>query len=251
MPIATDFPLSTAELHQFHTQGYLGPYAACTPDEMAIHRARIEKEVLATDGPNQRNRLQCRHLDNRLVYDLVTSKPVLDRMRQLYGDDLVLWASYFFNKEPGGSEIPWHQDLNYWPLEPVVNISAWMAIDDVTQENSCVNIIPGSHKKVIPHIKSADGMAFGEMADMSGIDMSKLIPMILKPGEFFLFNEKLLHQSNKNISNKRRLGLTCRVTVPFVKLEHDNPPLFPGHEVLLISGQDKLGFNRVGKPPVA
>jgi len=205
--------------------------------------------VLPTDGPNPRNKLQCRHLDKRIVYDLVANPAIIDRMRQLYGDDLVMRATYFFNKEPGGVEIPWHQDLNYWPLEPVVNVSAWMAIDEVTKENSCVNIIPGSHKKSLPHVTSPDGMAFGEMADMTGVDQSKTIAMELKPGEFFLFSEKLLHQSNKNVSQKRRLGLTTRVTVPFVKIEHDVAPLFPGHEVLIVSGQDKLGFNRVAKPP--
>jgi ectoine hydroxylase-related dioxygenase (phytanoyl-CoA dioxygenase family) len=251
MPIATDYPLSPAEIQQFHAQGYLGPYAVCKPEEMAPIRERIDREVLPTDGPNKRSKLQCRHLDKKVVYDLVTHPAIIDRMRQLYGDDLVMWATYFFNKEPGGSEIPWHQDLNYWPLEPLLNVSAWMAIDEVTRENSCVNIIPGSHKRVIPHVKSTEGMAFGEMADMSTVDMSKLVEMELKPGEFFLFNEKLLHQSNKNVSVKRRLGLTCRVTVPFVKIEHDVPPLYQGHEALIVSGQDKLGFNRIGKPPTA
>ena len=251
MPIATDYRLSPEEVRQFHEQGYLGPYAVCTPEEMAEIRGRIEREVLTTDGPNKKQRLQCRHLDKRVVYDLVSHPAIIDRMRQLYGDDLVMWATYFFNKEPGGAEIPWHQDLNYWPLEPVVNVSAWMAIDEVTRENSCVNIIPGSHKKALPHITSPSGMAFSEMADMTGVDQSNTIAMELKPGEFFLFTEKLLHQSNKNISNRRRLGLTTRVTVPFVKIEHDNPPLFPGHEVLVVSGQDKLGFNRIGQAPTA
>lgn len=244
------FTLTKEEIRKFHTDGYLGPYAAVMPEEMADIRARIEQEVLTTDGPNKKNRSQCRHLDQRVIYDLCTHPAVLDRMRSLYGPDLVLWASYFFTKEPGGVEIPWHQDLNYWPLEPVVNISSWMAIDNVTTENSCVRIIPGSHKKVVPHVKSPNGMAFSEMTDMAYVDVDKAIDMPLKPGEFFLFNEKLLHQSNKNVSNKRRMGMSTRVTVPFVKIEHDIPPLFPGHQCILISGEDRLGFNRLTSPPV-
>src|SRR5688572_13237955 len=227
------FALSKEEIQQFHQQGYLGPYTAVTPEEMAVIRSKIETEVLTTDGPNKKNRSQCRHLDQRVIYDLCTHPAVLDRMRSLYGDDLVLWASYFFTKEPGGNEIPWHQDMNYWPLEPVVNISSWIAIDEVTVENSCVRIIPGSHKKMVPHRKSTDGMAFGEMADPAFIDASKVVNMELKPGEFFLFNEKLLHHSNKNLSDKRRLGLSMRVTLPFVKITHDFPPLYKGHRVLV------------------
>jgi ectoine hydroxylase-related dioxygenase (phytanoyl-CoA dioxygenase family) len=135
-------------------------------------------------------------------------------------------------------------------LEPVVNISAWLAIDKCTSENSCVRIIPGSHKKVVPHVKSSQGMAFGEMADPAYIDESKVVEMPLEPGEFFLFNEKLLHHSFKNMSDKRRIGLSMRVTVPFVKITHDVGPLFPGHAAILLSGKDVLGFNRLVEPPV-
>jgi len=248
--IATkSFALSKTEIEQFHKQGYLGPYTAFTPEEMADYRAKVEA-VVKTEGPNKKNPSQCRHLDSPVVYDLCSHPAIVDRMRSLYGNDLILWASYFFTKEPGGVEIPWHQDLNYWPLEPVVNISSWMAIDEVTVENSCVRIIPGSHKKVVPHVKSPNGMAFSEMVDMNYVDTSKAINMVLKPGEFFLFNEKTLHQSEPNRSNKRRMGLSMRVTLPFVKIDHDFAPLFPGHSAILLSGEDTLGFNRLSSPPV-
>jgi len=243
------FALSRDEIAHFHTQGYLGPFALCTPDEMATWRERIEREVLASDGPNAKNRLQCRHMDSRLVYDIVTRPQVLDRMASLYGDDLVLWATYFFAKEPGGKEIPWHQDFNYWPIEPLVNLSAWIAVDPATVENSCVQIISGSHKKIVPHVPSRDGMAFGEEADPAHVDTTNVVNMELAPGEFFLFNERLLHHSDANRSDKRRIGLTMRVTVPFVKVVQDKPPLFPGHKVMVVRGEDNMGFNDVAPPP--
>ncbi|WP_395089683.1 phytanoyl-CoA dioxygenase family protein [Armatimonas sp.] len=245
------FSLNSAEVAQFHELGYLGPFTLYPPDEMAVIRTRIESEVLTTDGPNPKSRLQCRHLDQRFLYDLCVHPAILDRAESLFGPDLVLWATYFFNKEPGGSEIPWHQDFNYWPLEPVVNLSAWLAIDPVTIENSCVNLIPGSHKKLIHHVPSRDGMAFGEEADPAQVDATKAIPMELAPGQFFLFNERTLHQSNKNISQKRRMGMTLRITVPFVKVTHDIAPLFPGHANIQLRGTDKLGFNRLVAPPEA
>jgi len=244
------FSLSPDEAARFHEQGYLGPFALCSPDEMAALRRRIETDVLPTDGSNPRNRLQCRHLDRRVVHDIVTDPAILDRVASLLGDDLILWATYFFNKEPGGAEIPWHQDFNYWPLEPVVNLSAWIAIDPVTTENSCVRILPGSHKKIVPHVPSRDGMAFGEEADPACIDDTRAVDMELAPGEFFLFNERLLHQSNPNRSDRRRLGLTARFTVPFVRVEHDRAPLFPGHCNVLVRGEDRMGFNRLAVPPV-
>ena len=75
-------------------------------------------------------------------------------MASLYGPDLLLWRTNFFIKEPGAKEIPWHQDFNYWPLEPPIIISAWIAVDSATLENSCLQIVPGSHRKVVPHVES-------------------------------------------------------------------------------------------------
>ena len=244
-----DNTLTPVEIKRFHDEGYLGPIMAVTPEEMAGIRNHIDTVVLQKDGPNPKTRLQSRHMDSRVIFDLASHPAIIGRMRSLYGPDLILWATNFFSKEPGGSEIPWHQDLNYWPLEPLVNISAWIAIDDVKIDNSCVQILPRSHKKSIPHIQSSDGMAFSEMADPKYFDPAGLINMELKPGEFFLFNEKTLHHSEINRSNRRRMGMSVRVTLPFVKIEHDGPPLHPGHSSILVSGQDTMGFKRLMSPP--
>jgi len=245
------FKLDREQIAFFHENGFIGPLTLCPPEEMAGLRRRIETEVLTTVGPNPKNPSQCRHIDKRVVFDIVTDPAVLDPMQSLYGADLICWATYFFTKEPGGVEIPWHQDLNYWPIEPLINISAWIAIDRVTKANSCVQLIPGSHKSIVPHIKSVGEMAFGEMADPVYVDQSKVIDIELEPGQFFLFTEKTLHHSNKNVSNMRRMGLTARMTLPIVKISHEVPPLFPGHVALIASGRDTMGFNRIGNPPTA
>src|SRR4029077_17843466 len=125
---------------------------------------------------------QSRHLDCRVVYDLCSHPAIVERMASIYGPDLILWRSNFFIKNPGDPEIPWHQDGNYWPIEPAVNISAWLAIDESTVENSCVQLLPGTHRRILSHIQSTPGMAFHEMADPARYDASKAINMELKPG---------------------------------------------------------------------
>ena len=39
----------------------------------------------------------------------------------------------------------WHQDAPYYPMEQPGALSAWIAVDDVTEENGCMQFIPGSH----------------------------------------------------------------------------------------------------------
>ncbi|MBL4576130.1 MAG: phytanoyl-CoA dioxygenase family protein, partial [Opitutaceae bacterium] len=195
------------------------------------------------------SREQSRHLDKRMIFDLCSHAEIIDRIASLMGPDLLLWRSHLFNKEPGGKAVPWHQDVNYWPIEPLINISAWIAIDEVTAENSCVQLIPESHKKMIPHIASSDEMEFVEMADPSQIDASKAIKMELQPGQFFLFTDRLLHYSDPNRSSKRRMGFSLRVTVPWVRIDHE--ALFTGHRAILLRGEDRFGFNRLTEPPAS
>ena len=245
----TNHGLSTEEVDRFHAQGFLGPYRAFPKETMPSLRDTIEAEVFAADnGPCPGKREQSRHMDCPIIQKMVTQAEIVDRMASLYGPHLVLWATYFFSKPPGGKEIPWHQDLNYWPIEPAINISAWIAIDDATLSNACVHLIPGSHKSVVPHVPAPAHMAFSEMADPKSYDPQEAIPMELSAGEFFLFNEKTLHWSPANTSQLRRRGMTMRVTIPIVKITHDEPPLHPGHHAMLLCGEDYMGFNRILTP---
>ncbi len=241
--------LSSAEVDFFFENGYLGPYAAMPSAEMADIRRRIETDVLTSDGPNPRSRGQSRHMDQPVVYDLATNPAIIDRIAGILGPDLVVWATNFWNKAPGGAEIPWHQDINFWPLEPPVNTSAWIAIDRATVENSCVQIIPGSHRQSLPHTRSPEGVAFGKMADPAAFDAAGAVNMELQPGEFFIFSERTLHRSSKNTSDKRRLGMSIRVTVPIARISQDDSPLHAGHTAILAKGKDVMGFNRyAGRP---
>jgi len=262
MTMGASSGLSPAEIARFRDDGYLGgPYQLCTPEEMAAIRDRIDHEVFTTDPPfaaaipdyevkRGSTRTQWRHLDQRLVYDLCAHPAVVERMASLYGPDLVLWRSLFFVKNPGAAESPWHQDWKSWPmLQPQVNVTAWIAITEATLENSCMQMIPGSHKTPIPHVGSVDHVApdFAH-PDPASFDPSKAVAMELKPGEFFLLDERVLHYAAPNQSPKRRVGLAVRVTVPTVKVDHAQ--CFAGHKVVMISGEDRLGLNEVMAPPV-
>jgi ectoine hydroxylase-related dioxygenase (phytanoyl-CoA dioxygenase family) len=250
--IASGAALSTDEVTQFHRRGYLGPYRLRSAEEMSEVRSHIDTRVLPADGPNPRSTSQCRHLDDPSIHGLLSDPGIIGRLRSLIGDDIVLWASYFFNKEPGGAEIPWHQDANFWPIEPPLNISIWLAIDEVTVQNSCVQIIPESHREVVRHRPAGPEMAFSQEADPAFFDPAAAVDMTLEPGEFFIFNERLLHHSHANSSPHRRLGLSARYTVPFVKImDQEAAPLFPGHRCVVVSGEDRMLLNRSAAPPLA
>ena len=240
----TNTALSAEEMDQFRTQGFLGPFALCSPEEMGARRPAIEA-VLESEPPDHRQKVHNRHLDHRLIWDLATDSEIIGRMQCLYGDDLLMWRTNFFVKEPGAKEIPWHQDHNYWPLEPPIIASAWIAIDESTVENSCLQVIPGSHRRTLPHVRATEDMGFAEMGDLDYLDLSQAVDLEMRPGEFILFNERTVHHSESNRSQKRRIGLAVRVVVPIVSvLKYDAPE----HALVQISGRDPMGFNKVVDP---
>ena len=67
-------------------------------------------------------------------------------------------------------------------------------------------------------------MAFPEMGDLNFIDAKDAVNLEMQPGEFVLFNERTLHHSEPNRSDRRRIGLAVRVIIPIVKvLKWDSP----------------------------
>jgi polysaccharide pyruvyl transferase WcaK-like protein len=250
MPPVSAPGLSAEEIETFRTQGYLGPFTAFDPEAMERARQVILDRVLTTPTRYCPFGLRVRHLDSRTVYDLCSSPAILARMASLYGPDLVLWNSNLFNKPPASpdqqEEYPWHQDHYNWNMEPVLNISAWLAIGPATEQNGCVQVIPGSHRQIVPPVMDTNphlSLRFGGVAsDPRYVDESRKVSLPLQSGQFFLFNERLLHHSNPNRTDRNRLGLAIRVTVPIVKVSEPFP-------CMLLSGQDRMGFNRYVDPP--
>jgi len=137
--------LSEKQVTAYHEQGYI------TPD------FRLPADVIA-DIAKSHDRLLHKYPDfynycpSLLAYDLgflnyARIPQILDMVEQLIGPDFALWNSSFFAKPAqGGHATPWHQDGEYWPIRPLATCTVWIAIDEATSDNGCLEVIPGSHK---------------------------------------------------------------------------------------------------------
>jgi len=244
------YSLTPEEIFRFHRDGYLGPFTAFSPEEMAPINRAFHEAIFPSTGPNPANSKQCRHLDTAEGWAVVSHPAIVGRLASLLGADLMVWGSGFFIKEPNtGAGTEWHQDINFWPIEPPLNITAWVATERVTEKSSPLRIIPGSHTAAVPHRK-VGGLTLGEEADPAFFDESKAVYFPMEAGQFVIFVERVLHGAPPNTADHRRCGMPIRYTVPFVRLFPDKAPInFPNYRALMVSGEDRFGFNPLGTPP--
>lgn len=80
------------------------------------------------------------------IYDLTVHPLVLDAAEAVIGPNILMQAADVFAK-PGHSRmyVNWHQDGNYWNLDPFELCTAGIALTDVFPENGCMRCLPGTH----------------------------------------------------------------------------------------------------------
>lgn len=241
--------LTRDEVRAFHERGILGPFEVATADEMGRLREDLESRIFSEKAPPSGWFANARHLDERPIFDLLAHPRIVERLTALYGPDIVLWNSAFWIKKPEDPEVPWHQDLHYWPMDPPLNFSVWLAISEATPENGAIVCLPGSHLEVLPVTEAGDGYLFSKMTDPESFDETGGETLTMRPGEAVIFSDRLLHRSGRNLTPTDRIGLVGRYTLPVVQLFQDRLPLFPAHRSMLVAGEDRFGKNRSGPPP--
>lgn len=258
------FPLAAAEVEAYHRDGVLGPFELLPPERMAPLREQIMREVIV---PAQREdptlHYHDRHLDHPAVCRLCRAPELVERIASLLGPDLMVWRSNFQVKEPLAeasgdrqryAAVPWHQDGAYFGLQPLVLVSAWIAITEATADNGCLLVVPGSHTATFAHTHDPERAAFGRSVPPDAVDPAAVRALEMRPGEFVLFNENTLHASGPNRTPHPRIGFTPRVSVPFVRVTgnprgagRDRARHAPdeAREVALLRGHDYTGRQRV------
>lgn len=224
-----------------------------------------------------------RHLDDEKLLDLMSHPAVVERCAQLLGPDLLLWRSGFFKVDPHGKGTGFHQNsawLYQNAKDPIINpprfdelfqLTCWVALTEAREDNGGMIVVPGTQKEIYPlkPIKektdeSGELMLHGNnyFRDVDyPIDSAEKVSVKLKPGQFFIFCERVIHGSNDNITDAARWAVNFRFVRPdtrvFTKkmLEQGHKDTFLNLEnysldnwgAVLVRGEDNFGYNRLFK----
>jgi phytanoyl-CoA hydroxylase len=159
------------------------------------------------------------HRFHPVFMDLARHPKIVATVGQALGNPLRLYSSQLFAKPgSGGSAVPLHQDMPYWPFEPSEMVSAWIALDDSTLENGCVLFLPGSHKLgMLRHVKS------GVLGNSLKLEDERVVgikehPVEVRRGSCVLHHCLTAHRSEQNLSAHPRRGLIYIYMSPQVRV---------------------------------
>ena len=149
-------PASQPIRETYVNDGFFFPIDVINETEAQALRADLEAaEAEVADDPEKLMLLQS--YPDRLLpsFDRLIRDPnLIAAVSPILGDDLMVWSGGLFLKEANSPGIvTWHQDLNYWGLDELDEITAWVALSPSNIANGCMRFVPGSHtRQLVPHV---------------------------------------------------------------------------------------------------
>ncbi len=234
-PIAS--PLTDAHLRQFHEQGFFVLERVIPQEHIELMRdagAHLMEQIDAKADAEGRPRTTkyffsvwdepaganpVKDKARAQISEFVFSDLMAQITRKLLGDTVYLSFEQFVVKaaEKGGT-FAWHQDSAYVSTPHQPYLTCWCTLDDVTEENGTVYMMPyerAGTREIIPHTKlEGDFDLVGYRGDDPGV------PVIAPAGSIAFFLSNVLHRSGTNTTPKpRRVYLPQYSSAPVLNEE--------------------------------
>ena len=209
--------LTKLQIEQYHDQGFISPIRVISEQEalsIKYELEQVEKEFPEEINSESRNNL---HLSFAFLDALAHNKIIVDAIEDLIGPDISLWASVMFIKEPSSKQyVSWHQDATYMGLDSLDFPTPWIALSPSNIETGCMTMIAGSHKTKIQNHKDtfAENNILTRGQVIQDVDESMAVDLILRPGEMSIHHGAVIHGSQPNKSNQRRIGFSLQSYMP-------------------------------------
>ena len=261
-------PLSPTEIEVYHRDGLVIPADYRVPAEALARIDQLYRRLLDDnrDHPDfSPDFILGPHLDASGSYgvkgdpawlEFAQIPAILDMVEQLIGPDFILWGMTIFGKPARvGKATPWHQDSDYYPIEPLETLTVWISLDGSTPAQGCMRYIPGSHRDrrvYSHHFEHRDDYTLAQVIDDGQVDLGLARDVVLEPGQISLHDVYLVHGSKANRSDRRRMGLVLRIMPATSFYNHDSgkikedagsPHGYSNRALYLLRGTDRNGRN--------
>jgi ectoine hydroxylase-related dioxygenase (phytanoyl-CoA dioxygenase family) len=251
--------LTDAQVASFHERGYLAGVRVL--DDAQVDALRAELALLMDPAHPARGLFHEYHANesrdpatvlfhalgawraSAAFHDLLWAPAFLVAASQLLNGAVRFWHDQLFCKPPRrGGVVAWHQDYSYWTrTQPMAHLTCWIALDDATEENGCLQYIPGSHTWDLLPITGLAG-SMRAIEDVLTVEQRAAFTPVaapLKSGEAVFHHPLMVHGSSENRSQRPRRGAVLNVVRDGVR-SASNEPLLQGIPVVA-DGQPLAG----------
>ncbi len=239
--------LTSNQLKQYEDEGFVSPINIFSKEKAKEIRSEIE--LIEKDMPEEleKSGRYNAHLISPLLDEVTHNSKILDAVESLIGKNILVCGTTLFIKNPNEKGfVSYHQDAKYIGLEPYNWVTAWVAITDSNEKNGCMKMWSGSHRD---NLKDHDQM-FNEGnlltrgQTINNVPKEKLKSLILKAGQMSLHHPTVVHGSQLNKSNDRRIGFVIQSYIGT-----DVKQVLGKNSVQLARGIDDFKYHKkIGRP---
>jgi len=149
---------------------------------------------------------------NDAAYKKMASERVtrffLPHFERLFINYAPFGSSFLYKTKGQNSELSIHQDWTILDETQSLALNIWTPLCDVNEENGTLMVIPGSHQEILPIRCPTLPFFFSGQEDVL---LPYLVPMNVKAGQSVVLNQRLIHYSPPNKTDKIRIAITSGV----------------------------------------
>ena len=239
--------LSSNQLKQYEDEGFVSPINIFSKDK--AKEIRNEIELIENNMPEEleNSGRYNAHLISPLLDEVTHNSKILDAVQSLIGGNILVCGTTLFIKNPNEKGfVSYHQDAKYIGLEPLNWVTAWVAITDSNEKNGCMRMWSGSHKDNLKEHdqKFNEGNLLTRGQTVKNVPKLETTPLILEAGQMSLHHPTVVHGSELNKSNDRRIGFVIQSYIGT-----NVKQVLGKNSVQLARGVDKFNYHeKIGRP---
>lgn len=203
-------------VRQYHEDGYFILENVIGEEDLELLRgaaqfsmdrldAKMEEAGVDRIGINARGK---RYFSNMIYRDRPELRrfifgPVMEQIcRRVLGDDAYLfWEQYVIKAGDPETTFAWHQDSGYVHEDHDPYLTCWIALDDVTEENGSVYLLPYSRSGIRSYVRHIP-IETGDKVCYFGSDPG--MPVTAPAGSIVCFSSTVIHRSGANLTDRLR-----------------------------------------------
>lgn len=204
------------DIRQYHDEGYFILDSVIDADdlELLLSAAQFSMDRLDaqmdTDGVDRIgiNARGKRYFSNMIYRDRPELRrfifgPVMEQIcRRVLGDNAYLfWEQYVIKAGDPDTTFAWHQDSGYVHEDHDPYLTCWIPLDDVTEENGSVYLMPYSRSGIRSYVKHVP-IDTGDKVCYFGSDPG--MPVTASAGSIVCFSSTVIHRSGANMTDRMR-----------------------------------------------